>query len=66
MACSFAIRVRLTCWMVAPSSLSRPSELPVGLIVWAGAMRDDTVLNIALPLLKNIAYLHYHAGARTH
>ena len=24
-----------------------PDELPVGLMVWAGAMRDDTVLNIA-------------------
>ena len=25
-----------------------PDELPVGLMVWAGAMHDDTVLNIAL------------------
>ena len=25
-------------------------ELPVGLMVWAGSMRDDTVLNIALQI----------------
>jgi Asp-tRNA(Asn)/Glu-tRNA(Gln) amidotransferase A subunit family amidase len=24
------------------------SELPVGLMIWQGALRDDTVLNIAL------------------
>jgi Asp-tRNA(Asn)/Glu-tRNA(Gln) amidotransferase A subunit family amidase len=24
-----------------------PDELPVGLMVWQGAMRDDVVLNIA-------------------
>ena len=32
-----------------------PDESPVGLMVWAGAMRDDPVLNIALqiePLLQ--------------
>jgi aspartyl-tRNA(Asn)/glutamyl-tRNA(Gln) amidotransferase subunit A len=29
-----------------------PGELPVGLMVWAGAMRDDTVLNIALQIEK--------------
>ena len=27
-----------------------PDELPVGLMVWAGALRDDTVLNIALQI----------------
>lgn len=27
-----------------------PDELPVGLMIWAGAMRDDTVLNIALQI----------------
>ena len=27
-----------------------PGELPVGLMVWAGALRDDTVLNIALQI----------------
>lgn len=27
-----------------------PDELPVGLMVWAGAMRDDMVLNIALQI----------------
>lgn len=27
-----------------------PEELPVGLMVWAGAMRDDPVLNIALQI----------------
>lgn len=27
-------------------------ELPVGLMVWAGSMRDDTVLNIALQIEK--------------
>ena len=27
-----------------------PDELPVGLMIWAGAMRDDTVLNIALKI----------------
>jgi aspartyl-tRNA(Asn)/glutamyl-tRNA(Gln) amidotransferase subunit A len=27
-----------------------PDELPVGLMVWAGAMRDDLVLNIALQI----------------
>ncbi len=26
----------------------RPGELPVGLMLWQGAMRDDTLLNIAL------------------
>ena len=26
----------------------RPGELPVGLMIWHGALRDDTVLNIAL------------------
>ena len=35
-----------------------PDELPVGLMVWAGAMRDDSVLNIAAQievlLSKNI------------
>jgi len=25
-----------------------PDEWPVGLMVWAGALHDDTVLNIAL------------------
>ena len=27
-----------------------PGELPVGLMVWHGALRDDTVLNVALQL----------------
>ncbi len=27
-----------------------PDELPVGMMVWAGAMRDDPVLNIALQI----------------
>ena len=27
-----------------------PGELPVGLMVWHGEMRDDTVLNIALQM----------------
>ena len=27
-----------------------PDELPVGLTVWAGALHDDTVLNIALQI----------------
>jgi amidase/aspartyl-tRNA(Asn)/glutamyl-tRNA(Gln) amidotransferase subunit A len=27
-----------------------PDELPVGLMVWAGAMRDDSVLNVALQI----------------
>ena len=27
-----------------------PDELPVGLMVWAGALHDDTVLNIALQI----------------
>ena len=27
-------------------------ELPVGMMVWAGSMRDDTVLNIALQIEK--------------
>ena len=27
-----------------------PDELPVGLMIWAGAMRDDPVLNIALQI----------------
>ncbi|MEO7549270.1 MAG: amidase family protein, partial [Ramlibacter sp.] len=26
----------------------QPGELPVGLMIWQGALRDDTVLNIAL------------------
>jgi aspartyl-tRNA(Asn)/glutamyl-tRNA(Gln) amidotransferase subunit A len=25
-----------------------PGELPVGLMIWHGGLRDDTVLNIAL------------------
>lgn len=29
-----------------------PDELPVGLMVWAGAMRDGPVLNIALQIEK--------------
>ena len=29
-----------------------PDELPVGLMVWAGSMRDDAVLNIALQIEK--------------
>ena len=29
-------------------------ELPVGLMVWAGSMRDDTVLNIALQIEKTL------------
>jgi amidase/aspartyl-tRNA(Asn)/glutamyl-tRNA(Gln) amidotransferase subunit A len=24
-----------------------PDELPVGLMVWSGALRDDSVLNVA-------------------
>ncbi len=28
----------------------QPGELPVGLMIWAGAMHDDTVLNIALQI----------------
>ena len=31
-----------------------PGELPVGLMVWAGSMRDDTVLNIALQIEKTL------------
>ena len=27
-----------------------PGELPVGLMVWHGALHDDTVLNVALQL----------------
>jgi len=26
----------------------QPGELPVGLMIWHGALRDDTVLNIAM------------------
>ena len=29
-----------------------PDELPVGLMVWAGAMHDDMVLNVALQIEK--------------
>jgi Asp-tRNA(Asn)/Glu-tRNA(Gln) amidotransferase A subunit family amidase len=28
----------------------RPDELPVGLTVWAGALADDTVLDVALAI----------------
>jgi len=28
----------------------RPGELPVGLMVWAGALADDTVLDVALAI----------------
>ncbi len=31
-----------------------PGELPVGLMVWAGAMCDDAVLNIALQIEKSL------------
>jgi aspartyl-tRNA(Asn)/glutamyl-tRNA(Gln) amidotransferase subunit A len=34
-----------------------PSELPVGLMVWAGSMRDDVVLNIALQIEKSLQNL---------
>ena len=33
-----------------------PGELPVGLMVWAGAMQDDTVLNIAGQAEQSIAW----------
>jgi aspartyl-tRNA(Asn)/glutamyl-tRNA(Gln) amidotransferase subunit A len=33
----------------------RPSELPVGLMIWAQAMADDTVLNIALQVEQLLA-----------
>jgi aspartyl-tRNA(Asn)/glutamyl-tRNA(Gln) amidotransferase subunit A len=32
-----------------------PDELPVGLMVWAGAMRDDTVLDVALAIEHELA-----------
>ncbi len=32
-----------------------PGELPVGLMVWAGAMRDDTVLDVSLAIEHTIA-----------
>jgi amidase/aspartyl-tRNA(Asn)/glutamyl-tRNA(Gln) amidotransferase subunit A len=32
------------------------SELPVGLMVWAGGLRDDSVLNIALGIEKLLQY----------
>ena len=31
-----------------------PDELPVGLMVWAGALKDDTVLNIALRIEQRL------------
>jgi aspartyl-tRNA(Asn)/glutamyl-tRNA(Gln) amidotransferase subunit A len=31
-----------------------PGELPVGLMIWHGALRDDTVLNIALQAEKSL------------
>jgi aspartyl-tRNA(Asn)/glutamyl-tRNA(Gln) amidotransferase subunit A len=34
-----------------------PSELPVGLMVWAGSMRDDVVLNIALQIETSLQNL---------
>ena len=34
-----------------------PSELPVGLMIWAPAMADDTVLNIALQVENSLAAL---------
>ncbi len=33
-----------------------PDELPVGLMVWASALRDDTVLNIALQIEKLLQF----------
>jgi amidase/aspartyl-tRNA(Asn)/glutamyl-tRNA(Gln) amidotransferase subunit A len=33
-------------------------ELPVGLMVWAGAMRDDSVLNIAFQIEKLLKEIH--------
>jgi hypothetical protein len=38
-----------TCWTAARSRFpAKPGELPCGLMIWQSAMRDDTVLNIAL------------------
>ena len=34
-----------------------PDELPVGLMVWHGALRDDAVLNIGLQIERLL-----HAG----
>jgi aspartyl-tRNA(Asn)/glutamyl-tRNA(Gln) amidotransferase subunit A len=31
------------------------NELPVGLMVWAGALRDDSVLNIAMQIEQTLA-----------
>jgi Asp-tRNA(Asn)/Glu-tRNA(Gln) amidotransferase A subunit family amidase len=33
-----------------------PDELPVGLMLWHGALRDDTVLNIALQAEQALSY----------
>ena len=33
-----------------------PDELPVGLMIWHGEMRDDTVLNIALQIERLLKY----------
>ena len=40
------------CALSLPCQL--PDELPVGLMVWAGALRDDMVLNIALRIEESL------------
>lgn len=40
----------------------QPGQLPVGLMIWQGALRDDTVLNIALQAEAVLAAAH--AGGR--
>ena len=47
-----AINVLDGCAISLPCHI--PGELPVGLMVWAGAMCDDTVLNIALQIEKSL------------
>ena len=32
-----------------------PGELPVGLMIWHGALRDDTILNLALQAERLLA-----------
>ena len=31
-----------------------PDELPVGLMVWHGALHDDTVLNVSLQIERTL------------
>jgi Asp-tRNA(Asn)/Glu-tRNA(Gln) amidotransferase A subunit family amidase len=37
-----------------------PDELPVGLMLWHGALRDDTILNIALQAEARLASQLHH------